>query len=66
MFMTQSAMAWSSRSAFRAFLQFAKNEDFDKYPRQREADRAMLRAAGCHATFEPESLYVSREVLLTI
>jgi hypothetical protein len=26
----------------------------------------MLRAAGCHATFEPESLYVSREFADTI
>lgn len=26
----------------------------------------MLRAAGCHATFEPESLYVSREFADTV
>lgn len=42
-------------------VQFAKNEDFDQYPRQREADRRMLLAAGCHATFEPASLYISCE-----
>lgn len=42
-------------------LQFSKNEDFDEYPRQREADRAMLHQAGCAAVFEPASLYASRE-----
>ncbi len=41
--------------------QFAKNEDFDQYPRQRQADRRMLQAAGCDAVFEPASLYFSRE-----
>mmetsp|Transcript_6539 Transcript_6539/g.18859 ORF Transcript_6539/g.18859 Transcript_6539/m.18859 type:complete len:309 (-) Transcript_6539:2079-3005(-) len=39
--------------------QFAQNEDFDEYPRQREADRKMLQDAGCSAVFEPPSLYAS-------
>ena len=41
--------------------QFSMNEDFDDYPRQRAADRAMLQQAGCAAVFEPDSLYASRE-----
>ena len=50
----------SSGSQHSGCLQFAKNEDFDRYPRQREKDREMLHAAGCHAIFEPASLYTSR------
>lgn len=38
--------------------QFAAHEDFDVYPRNAAEDRAKLKAAGCHAVFEPESLYV--------
>ena len=32
-------------------LQFAPNEDFDRYPRTWEADCARLRAAGWHVVF---------------
>ncbi|GIL45485.1 hypothetical protein Vafri_2713 [Volvox africanus] len=39
--------------------QFAAHEDFDVYPRNPADDRAKLAAAGCHAVFEPESLYVA-------
>lgn len=37
--------------------QFSANEDFDVYPRDTDSDRAKLQAAGCHAVFEPASLY---------
>lgn len=33
--------------------QFGANEDFDRYPRQEEADSALLRAAGCDLLFAP-------------
>ncbi|EFJ49482.1 hypothetical protein VOLCADRAFT_89713 [Volvox carteri f. nagariensis] len=39
--------------------QFAAHEDFDVYPRNPAEDRDKLAAAGCHAVFEPDSLYVS-------
>ncbi|KAG2435132.1 hypothetical protein HXX76_007217 [Chlamydomonas incerta] len=39
--------------------QFAAHEDFDVYPRNPDDDRAKLKAAGAHAVFEPESLYVA-------
>ena len=39
--------------------QFAAHEDFGVYPRTREADRAVLSAAGVDAIFEPASLYES-------
>ena len=35
-------------------LQFAPNEDFDRYPRTWEADCARLRAAGCDVLFAPD------------
>jgi pantoate--beta-alanine ligase len=35
-------------------LQFAPNEDFDRYPRTMEADRAGLRAAGVDVLFAPD------------
>lgn len=44
--------------------QFSKNEDFDKYPHQRQKDRHMLQEAGCAAVFEPSSLYFSRALSL--
>jgi pantoate--beta-alanine ligase len=34
--------------------QFAPHEDFDRYPRARERDLAMLEAAGCDFVFAPE------------
>ena len=34
-------------------LQFAPGEDFDEYPRQNEADAALLKARGCDAVFMP-------------
>jgi pantothenate synthetase len=37
--------------------QFSQNEDFDKYPRDHEADVAQLTAVGVDAVFEPVSLY---------
>ena len=37
--------------------QFAAHEDFGRYPRTREADRALLAARGVEAVFEPETLY---------
>ncbi len=36
-------------------LQFNDPEDLKKYPRQLEADLALLEAAGCHAVFAPEA-----------
>lgn len=33
--------------------QFGANEDYDRYPRQEEADAAVLRAAGCDLLFAP-------------
>ena len=44
-------------------MQFSKDEDFGRYPRQREADIAKLTAAGVEAIFEPESLYAAGAVL---
>lgn len=35
--------------------QFAPNEDFDKYPRTLEADRAMLEETGVHALYLPSA-----------
>ncbi len=35
--------------------QFAPNEDFDKYPRTFEADRAMLEGIGVHALYFPSA-----------
>jgi len=35
-------------------LQFAPNEDFDRYPRTMETDRAGLASAGVHVLFAPE------------
>jgi pantoate--beta-alanine ligase len=35
-------------------LQFSANEDLEKYPRQMEADQAMLRNAGCDLVFAPQ------------
>lgn len=35
--------------------QFAPNEDFDKYPRTFEADRAMLEGIGVHALYLPSA-----------
>jgi len=37
--------------------QFAAHEDFGRYPRTREADRARLASRGVEAVFEPETLY---------
>ena len=37
-------------------LQFGLNEDWDKYPRTLESDRAMLDAEGCHILFAPDDL----------
>ncbi len=34
--------------------QFGPNEDYTRYPRQLEQDRALLAAAGCDALFAPE------------
>ena len=39
-------------------MQFSQNEDFDKYPRDNEADVAQLTAARVDAVFEPRSLYI--------
>jgi len=39
-------------------VQFSRDEDFDKYPRNNDADIAMLTAAGVDAVFEPTSLYI--------
>ena len=39
-------------------MQFSRDEDFDKYPRNNDADIAMLTAAGVDAVFEPTSLYI--------
>ena len=39
-------------------MQFSQNEDFDKYPRDNEADVAQLATAGVDAVFEPSSLYI--------
>ncbi len=33
--------------------QFGPNEDFDRYPRQEEADAALLAGAGCHLLYAP-------------
>lgn len=41
--------------------QFSKNEDFDVYPRQVQEDRSKLESRGCHAVFEPASLYAKVE-----
>lgn len=37
--------------------QFAAHEDFGRYPRTREADRAALASKGVDVVFEPETLY---------
>lgn len=37
-------------------LQFAPNEDFDRYPRTFEADSAALSAAGAHQLFAPDEI----------
>ena len=37
-------------------LQFGLNEDWDKYPRTFEDDRALLEAEGCHILFAPTNL----------
>lgn len=37
-------------------LQFGLNEDWDKYPRTFESDRAMLEAENCHLLFAPTDL----------
>lgn len=37
--------------------QFAAHEDFGRYPRTRESDRASLASKGVEAVFEPETLY---------
>lgn len=37
--------------------QFAAHEDFGRYPRTRDEDRALLVARGVDAVFEPETLY---------
>ena len=39
-------------------VQFSQHEDFDKYPRDNEADVAQLTAAEVDAVFEPHSLYI--------
>lgn len=37
-------------------LQFGLNEDWDKYPRTFDSDRAMLDNEGCHMLFAPDDL----------
>ena len=37
-------------------LQFGLNEDWDKYPRTFDSDRAMLDAENCHILFAPDDL----------
>ena len=37
-------------------LQFGLNEDWDKYPRTFDSDRAMLDNEGCHILFAPDDL----------
>ncbi|HEX4497190.1 MAG TPA: pantoate--beta-alanine ligase [Thermoanaerobaculia bacterium] len=56
------ARAHASRVVASVFVnptQFGPNEDFSRYPRQPEADAAMLAEAGCDLTFLPavETLY---------
>ena len=36
-------------------LQFAANEDLDRYPRQEEQDAAMLEGAGCDLLWLPQA-----------
>jgi pantoate--beta-alanine ligase len=43
-------------SVFVNRLQFAPNEDFDRYPRTLERDCELLRRAGCDVVFAPEEL----------
>lgn len=46
-------------------LQFGPNEDFDRYPRTREEDLALLADAGCEAVFYPTeaTLYPQPQVV---
>jgi len=51
-----AARAACTRSVASIFVnpkQFGPREDFSRYPRQEEADRALLEAAGCDALFAP-------------
>jgi pantoate--beta-alanine ligase len=54
--LVEAARAACTRSIATIFVnpkQFGPREDFSRYPRQEESDRALLEAAGCDALFAP-------------
>ncbi len=59
--LVKQAMALSDRVVVSLFvnpLQFAPGEDFDRYPRTLEQDRAALEAMGAHCLFAPQERQV--------